>query len=170
MHIITAEFRRLSDLTIPDLLGEIGVYVLWDGHAKARPTYIGEGNVLQRLVRHESRFAKPLDGFAAILTNRNQTWQRAKADGTIVEALLLRVASDTDRSPAVNVAPGQLRALDAIFGQHGTVRINVTGCDPLRPPEELPILARPKQIILRDSRDGDLEVQHDWRLRRRRRG
>jgi hypothetical protein len=170
MHIITVKFRRLSDLTIPDLLGEIGVYVLWDGHAKARPTYIGEGNVLQRLVRHESRFAKPLDGFAAILTNSTRTWQRAKADGTIVEALLLRVASDTDRRPAVNVAPGQLRALDDILGRHGTVRIHVRGCDPLRPPEELPTLTSSKQIILRESGSGELEVQHDWRLRRLRRG
>src|SRR4030095_15676714 len=70
-------------------------------------------------------------------------------DATIVEAMLLRVAEETDRTPAVNVAAGKLRALDDIFQQHGTGVINVFGLDPLRPPEELPRITGRKCIVLR---------------------
>jgi hypothetical protein len=169
MHIIDADFERLSDIAIPDILGDLGVYVLWSGRAKARPSYIGEGNILRRLVTHHDNFPKPFDGYAAVLTNGNGPWQRAKADATIVEAMLLRVAEETDRTPAVNVAAGKLRPLDDIFQQHGTVRINVFGLDPLRPPEELPRITGRKCIVLRETTDGSIEIEHDWRLRRSRR-
>jgi hypothetical protein len=62
--------------------------VLWDSQARARPSYIGEGNILKRLVaEHAARFALPRDGYAAPLDG---SAQRAKADAEIVEALLLR--------------------------------------------------------------------------------
>jgi hypothetical protein len=168
MHVIDTDFQRLSDWTIPDLLGELGVYVLWDGKAKARPTYIGEGNILRRLVEHENKFARPLDGFVAVLSNDYMPWQHAKADGTIVEAMLLSVAKQTDRKPSINVAPGRLRALTDIFARHGTVRINVSGMDPLRPPEENPRLSSCRRVTLRETSDGQIEVEHSWRTRRQR--
>lgn len=166
MHVIDAVFRRLTDCSVPDLLGELGVYVLWDGMAKRRPTYIGEGNIIKRLVEHHGRFAQPLDGYVAVLSTRGVSHQRAKANGMIVEALLLEVAEDTDRRPSVNVAPGRLRSLDDILRRHPTVRINVSGLDPLRAPESLPRLASAKRIVLRASSGGDIDVDHDWRLRR----
>jgi len=166
MHVINVDFQRLSDMAVPDLLGELGVYVLWDGLATARPTYIGEGNILRRLVEHDDRFAWPLDGFVSVLSSPQRPWQRAKAAGTIVEAMLLRVAKHTDRAPSVNVAPGQLRALDDIFRQHGTVRINVSGMDPLRPPEESSCIEGTKRIVLHELSDGGIEVDHEWGRRR----
>jgi hypothetical protein len=166
MHIINAHFERLSDISVLMLLGEIGVYVLWNGRAKARPSYIGEGNILNRLVTHHDRFAKPFDGFAAVLSYQAIPWQRAKADATILEAMLLAVAEDTDRMPSTNIAPGKLRDLDDILRSHGRVRINVTGLDPLRPPEERPNLVTKKCIVLRFDKEEDFEVRHDWRLRR----
>jgi hypothetical protein len=120
MHVIDACFRRLSEISIPDLLGEIGVYVLWSGRAKARPSYIGEGNVLSRLVNHHDRFSKPFDGFAAVLS---------RAD---------------------------------------TARVNVSGLDPLRAPEESPRIQGRKRIVLRSAAVEDIELEHDWRYRRRR--
>jgi hypothetical protein len=168
VHTFPVLFERLSDLSISDLLGELGVYVLWDGMAEARPTYIGEGNILRRLVEHENRFARPLDGFAAVLSHPDIPWQRAKADGTIVEAMLLEIAEQTDRMPSVNVAPGQLRALDDIFEKHGTVRINVLGMDPLRPPEGSPHIRDVRRVTLRKGPNGAVEVDHPWRTRRRR--
>jgi hypothetical protein len=167
MHVIDAEFRRLSEIAVPDLLGAIGVYVLWSGRAIARPTYIGEGSVLRRLVIHHNRFARPFDGFAAILSHEGIPWQRAKAEARILEAMLLSVARRVDRRPSTNRAPGMLRDLLDIFEQHGTVRINVFGLDPLRPPEENPRITRRKQIVLRDF-GGPVQVTHDWRIRRKR--
>jgi hypothetical protein len=168
MHVIDACFRRLSEISIPDLLGEIGVYVLWSGRAKARPSYIGEGNVLSRLVNHHDRFSKPFDGFAAVLSRADVPWQRAKSNATIVETLLLHVAHDTDRAPAENLAPGSFRALDELFERHGTARVNVSGLDPLRAPEESPRIQGRKRIVLRSAAVEDIELEHDWRYRRRR--
>lgn len=167
MHVINADFRRFPDWSVSDLLGEMGVYVLWDGLAKRRPTYIGEGNILKRLVEHEGRFTKPLDGFCAILSGPGISPQRAKSTGTIVEAVFLRVAEETDRTPSVNVAPGQLRALEDIFRQHGTIRINVSGLDPLQPPENSPRIREVKRIILRARKNGEVELEHEWRYLRR---
>jgi hypothetical protein len=166
MHVIHAHFERLSEIPVPMLLGELGVYVLWSGRAKARPSYIGEGNILNRLVTHHSRFAKPFDGFAAVLSHEDIPWQRAKADATIVEAMLLAVAEATDRKPSTNLASGKLRDLDDILRSHGKVRINVTGLDPLRPPEERPKLRARKCIVLRFDQDENFRIRHDWRLRR----
>jgi len=166
MHVIDIDFARLCYTPLGDLLGKIGVYVLWDGQARARPSYIGEGNILKRLVvEHIDRFAWPIDGYAAVLYQ--SSWQRAKADAEIVEALLLEVAKRTDRAPSTNVAPGKLRALDAIFRTHGSLRVNVRGFDPLMPPETAPSLSTTKQIVLRDVSDDSATIEHDWRLRRR---
>lgn len=167
MEVFNPDFLRLSETPVADLFGEIGVYVLWDGQAKARPSYIGEGAILKRLVEHTGRFAYPLDGYVAVV--EASTWQRAKSISEIIEALLLAVASETDRTPSVNVAAGKLRGLDAIFRTHGTLRIHIRGLDPLLPPWESCLLPQVKRIVLRKDSNGDLELDHDWRLRRRRR-
>jgi len=164
MHVINVEFRRMTDWSIPELLGEMGVYVLWDGYAKRRPTYVGEGKILERLLSHHGRWRPPFDGYAAVLSEKGRSPQRAKADGTIVEAMLLEVAASTDRMPSVNVARGQLRSLIEVFKRHGTVRINVRGLDPLQPPAEQPRLAGARSIVLRDQ---GLTLEHGWRSRRR---
>lgn len=165
MHVIDVLFERLSESPATFLLGRIGAYVLWDSQAKALPSYIGEGNILERLVEHAERFALPLDGYVAPLDA--STSQRAKADAEIVEALLLAVAHETDRGPSVNVARGKLRGLDAIFRSHGTLRLNVRGLDPLVPPRAARPITGTKQIVVRDSGDGTALLEHDWRLRRR---
>jgi len=165
MHVIDAHFARLSDVAVTDLAGCIGTYVIWDSQAKARPSYIGEGNILKRFVQHLDRFAWPLDGYVAAL--RAQTWQRAKADAEIVEALMLAVAENTDRKPSVNVASGKLRGLDSIFRSHGTVRINIRGYDPFTPPRAARAINGIKRIVLRDLSDGSALYEHDWQLRRR---
>jgi hypothetical protein len=166
MKVIDVQFERLSEIPLGDVLGQIGVYVLWDRLAKARPSYIGEGNILKRLVEHVKRFALPLDGYVAPLAA--PTPQRAKADAEIVEALLMEVAYHMDRRPSVNVAPGKLRGLDDIFRLHGTLRVNVRGFDPLSPPKGARPIGGSKRIVLCDFADGVAFLDHEWRLRRRR--
>ena len=51
MYTINADFQPFSRLNIGDLFGHQGVYVLWDAHAKAKPTYIGEGHLFQAPIR-----------------------------------------------------------------------------------------------------------------------
>ncbi len=165
MHIINAHFEKFTTAPVYSLLGSIGVYILWDRQAKARPTYIGEGNILKRLVEHTNRFAAPLHGYVAVLDT--DPWQRAKADAEIVEALLLAVANNTDRAPSTNVAPGKLRRIEDIFAAHGILRVNVRGFDPFSHPATSRPLTSTKQIIVRPCEDGSLLCDHDWQWRRR---
>jgi len=162
--IINPTFERLSNVSVTRLLGCMGTYVIWDSQAKARPTYIGEGNVLKRLVLHEGRFARPLDGYVAL--SEAETWQRAKSYAEILEAFLLKIAEATDRSPSVNRVAGKLRGLESIFRSHGTVRVNVRGFDPFQPPWAARRLALAKIITVRDRSDVGVTMEHDWRLRR----
>src|ERR1700674_2997394 len=71
MYTICAEFQRFRDVNLVELIGATGVYVIWDARAKARPTYIGEGNILKRFTdhvkRHNRRFAHPWNGYVAII-------------------------------------------------------------------------------------------------------
>jgi len=168
VHIIEADFRRFSDIAVPNLFGAIGVYVLWRGRAIARPSYIGEGNILSRLVTHHGNLPNTFDGFAAVLSHPDISSQKSKANAEILEAILLWVSHDTDRAPSTNKAPGKLMAVDSIFRNHGTVRIKVSGMDPLRPPEESPLIRGTKVITLRYAGVGHPEIEHDWHLRRMR--
>jgi hypothetical protein len=165
VQVIDVTFERLTDASVASLLGCIGAYVLWDSQAKARPSYIGEGVILKRLTDHVYRFAYPLDGYAAPIFEPSP--QRAKAYAEIVEALLLVVAHQTDRRPSVNVAPGKLRALDAVFRSHGTLRLNIRGFDPFLPPRNARPLSTPMRIVLKDLPDGSLTIDHSWNSRRK---
>ena len=71
MYTIRAEFQRFRDVNLIDLIGAMGVYVIWDARAKARPTYIGESNILKRFTDHVRRdgrrFAQPWNGYVELL-------------------------------------------------------------------------------------------------------
>jgi len=90
MRVIKASFQRIVETILPDLIEAVGVYVIWDGQARARPTYIGEGTILKRLADHSSRFAKPFDGYIAILGDTSSG--TAKHEAEIVEAVVRRAA------------------------------------------------------------------------------
>src|SRR2546422_1561587 len=134
MQTVRAEFYRLDELPLPMLIGAVRTYVIWDGRAGGRSTYLGEGVILERFTKHASRFAWPFAGYAAI--TGDWTTDKAKGDGEIIEAVLLAVAADTDRLPTHNEAPGKVRRIHKIFRSHGTLRIRVTGYDPFLIPEQ----------------------------------
>ena len=164
MKTVKAEFMRFDEVALPALIDAVGVYVIWDGQARARPSYIGEGVILRRLGDHVGRFAKPFDGFLTILGDRAQT--AAKNQAEIIEALLLEVAGQTDRLPPNNSAPGKTRGIDKVFRSHGVLRVSISGYDPLAIPWQAKPLAAPKVIRLEDLGLGLTGITHDWRLRR----
>lgn len=167
MVTIEAEFTRFADLHISNLFGVIGVYVLWDARAIARPTYIGEGNVLKRLGDHSHRgkrkFVRPVDGYVAILGEKKRNF--SKDESKAVERLLLDVADDTDRLPAHNIDQGAAKVVRFFCEIEPTLRVKVTGYDPFFHPD------RPKRLThameIRAHRQSDsYTLEHDWRLRR----
>ncbi|MBL8986445.1 MAG: hypothetical protein JNJ80_09245 [Gemmatimonadetes bacterium] len=163
MHVVKAEFMRFDEVALPALIDAVGVYVIWDSQAVARPSYIGEGVVLKRLSEHAGRFAKPFDGYLALLGDR--TGRAAKSEAELVEALLLEVAAQTDRLPPNNVAPGKTKGLDRLFRSHGVVRVAVSGWDPLAIPWQSRRMSSRKTIRLEDL-GGVIGIEHNWRLRR----
>jgi len=165
MEIVRAEFFRLDEVPLSSVIGAVGVYVIWDGKAQSRPTYIGEGTILERVGQHASRFTRPFDGYLAMLGDWST--KQPKREAEILEAVLLAVASDTDRLPTQNRAPGKMREINRIFRSHGTLRIGVTGYDPLLIPGQARASTRAKTATVRYVADGlPYILEHDWRLRR----
>jgi hypothetical protein len=167
MYTIQANFERFRDVNLSDLIGAIGVYVIWDARARARPTYIGEGNILTRFTNHvrrdRQRFAHPWNGYIAIISE--STHQVHKAESRAVERLLLDVANATDRFPTANIQPGSWSAVERLCRDE-TLRVAISCYDPLVPPSEAGPLSRSKRIKARLNDSGIIEVEHDWHLRR----
>jgi hypothetical protein len=153
---------------VGDLFGATGVYVLWDARAKARPTYIGEGHILHRLASHSQRdgrrFAKPIDGYVAII--EGSTRGVHKTESQVVERLLLDVAKRTDREPSVNVRPGAASVVHYLCKASPTVRVAVKGWDPLVHPSDARPLSGTREIKARLKGYDDYEISHSWRVRR----
>ena len=116
---IYADFQRFRDANLVELIGATGVYVIWDARSKARPTYIGEGNILKRFTDHvkrdNRRFAHPWNGYVAIIGG--STRDVHKYESTVVERLLPDVAggdgsqatgqrSSRARQPGASLLPG----------------------------------------------------------------
>lgn len=168
MYTIVAHFRPFAELHIGDLFGQNGVYVLWDGRAIAKPTYIGEGNVLKRFADHVRRdirkFAHPIDGYVALFGPASKRF--TKTEALVVERLILDVARETDREPAVNVRPGAGVVVRLLCEKAGTLRVALHGDDPLTAPWNRQTRQGIREIKARLNRDDHYEIEHNWRMRR----
>lgn len=165
MYTIRAKFEPFRDISLSELLGAVGVYIIWDAHAKARPTYVGEGNVLKRFTDHVERdgraFARPWNGYIALI--KGSTRNVHKEESRALERLLLDVARETDREPTVNAHPGSASCV-LRFCRDEVLRVAVTGCDPFTNPERS--VSRPNEIKARWNGEDDYQIEHTWRLRR----
>jgi hypothetical protein len=167
MYTIRLDFQRFIDLDLRALIGAIGIYVIWDGRAKARPTYIGEGTILRRFAQHvtrdERRFAYPWDGYVGVLSG--STPGVHKDEARVAERVLLDVAFHCDRLPPANQHPGN-SAIVCDFCRSQTLQLVVSGYDPFAAPKTARLLSRTKRIKVRSTALGGYEVQADWQLRR----
>jgi hypothetical protein len=118
--------------------------------------------------REERIFFRPVDGYVAILGDKRDKY--SKYQSAAIERLLLEVAEDTDRLPAHNVAPGAASIVRLFCSAEPTLRAKVTGFDPFFHPDRAKHLHRPMEIRAHRTRDGKYDIEHDWRLRRIRRG
>jgi hypothetical protein len=122
---------------------------------------------LKRLANHAAhetrRFALPWNGYVAII--EGSTRGVHKEEARAVERLLLDVAKRTDRLPRVNVSPGATSVVTRFFSDE-TLRVEVSGYDPLASPREARPLEAWKGITARMARDGEYALDHDWRKRR----
>jgi hypothetical protein len=106
MEIIHADFVPTASTPVDYLLGHMGTYVLWSTRASRRPSYIGEGNVLARMVKHVETYGSNLTGVVAVLNEGSEKQRKAHCE--LLEATLFEVAEALDISPTHNKAPGAL--------------------------------------------------------------
>jgi hypothetical protein len=163
VHIINLTFTPFNRTPFSILFRAIGVYVIWDGRQKIRPSYIGEGNILERFAKeHTRRFSRPIEGYVAVLgdiSNRSH-----KPDARISERLLLEVGKIIDRYPTVNISEGFLKPIRDVFENHGVLKVNVNGFDPFFAPWSPRPLNTKKFIHLR-RQDNGIGITHSWRRR-----
>ena len=166
---IHAHFERMDRINLVDAYDAIGTYILWSANACVRPSYIGEGNVLSRLTSHlgKSWATRPLNGCIAL--QRDGTTSYAKARAELIEAVLLAVADIVDRYPPNNGSPGKAQsAMRRVLRRAGhdaqTIRIAISGQDPLLAPERPPMRSD-KWIVLRREDNIWALTGYDWNRR-----
>ena len=168
MYVINVKFRDVFEVSLGECLDEIGVYVLWSDGAHAKPSYLGEGNLVARIGTHMQDEGKPfhhtkgLAGVAAILAP-DRTIVRRKCDAQIVEYTLLWVAEMIGVPPLHNRSKGRFAAVAKRADQHDTIRINVTGRHPLRLGTTLSQAARLTWRWSPSDGEDDWELEFPWR-------
>lgn len=125
MKRIDAEFMKLGEATLDQVLNYYCVYVIWDSQAKKRATYIGYSlNGGQRLGQHEW-LASPINGYIAFFDT--------KEEAKCVEAWLIDSGNHLDRLQEHNeVSPFSI--LNKMFKQHGKIKIYLKGYNPFSHP------------------------------------
>lgn len=164
METVHCQFERLRDCYPEELLHAYGVYVLWSGKSRARPSYIGEGDIWARLEQHRRRFPRPIDGYVAVFGDEYRA--TTKRDIQIVESVLLAIGEAKDRFPRHNRKRGNIAALDPLFNNHGVVKVFFGGWDPFLEPGTGAPLKSKRIVSLSEEGDGYIRIEHSWRLRR----
>jgi len=133
MDTIYAYFVRLNKVSIEELINKNGVYVLWSYDAWTKPSYIGEGLILERIVSHAKSYDKPFKkGIGGVVSMFNDDHPaKTKRNGEIVEVTLLEAASILGVSPKYNSSSGKFASILKRGINHSTIRINIKGCHPL---------------------------------------
>jgi len=165
MYPITVSFVRFEDVYFSNVLNSNGVYVIWDSQARAKPSYIGEGDLLSRLAQHDDLFAKPVKGYIALFGPTGKKSEEKNAE--MVEALLLEVARETNRWPIHNGRAGDMNLVRNVSRSYGLVKISLKGCDPFGPPTAPRYIAKSKHIWFELDVSGKDDLDHDWNLRKR---
>jgi hypothetical protein len=162
MEVVHADFVPTASTPVDYLLGQVGTYVLWSPRAYRRPSYIGEGNVLARMVKHVETYGSNLTGVVAVL-NEGSAKQR-KAHGELLEATLFELADALDIPPTHNKAPGKMiRLFEKYMRGHNVVRFRLTGYHPLRFDTRMPGNATVEWRFEGPDHSPELILRHPWR-------
>lgn len=169
MLTIDIMFEPLEEMPVAALFGAVGLYTVWASGATHRPTYLGEGIILDRISRHVKRWRSDMLGAAAILTDESIDRRGAKPRGTIAEAFLLELGELLDRKPLQNDAPGHTQRLYDAVEIHNVVRLNVRGLNPfMHPSEPRARLSQRAECSVRLDRNGFFLFESPWNARPRR--
>lgn len=159
------EFKRFDEVSLDQVYGEIGVYVIWDGKSRINPTYIGEGQILHRFASHvrDDLFFWPIRGAVTMLGQESAT---AKAQAEILESVLLRISNEINRFPTVNDNMGTKSKIIKKLRRYNILNILIKGRDPLIVGN--PSINGTKIVTLELNEEADdFEIYHPWKTRRK---
>lgn len=163
MKIVDAEFIDIHSVSLGGALEELGVYVLWSAGAYKRPSYLGEGDVVRRIVTHLKDGDKPfvgsrtLDGCVALFKDGAPAVRKANAE--IVEVTLLEAAHQIDLFPTHNRSRGKVAPLDRRGRSDDKIRVNIRGVHPLRGGK----LNATARLTWHADGDGGWRLENPWR-------
>lgn len=152
---IDCKLQKFNEVNLLDIIHFYAVYVIWDGKAKKKATYIGYSeNVATRLFDHANNWLKfPINGYVAFFED--------KEVALLLEALLIDIGTETDRLQDHNRKSESLKLIEKFYKKHGMVKINVSGFDPFSAPKSSKEIQ--KQIII----DDDDSYFDDFRKRKK---
>jgi hypothetical protein len=138
---------------------------VWDQNSDLIPTYIGKGNLFDRLDSSHSKFKPPLDGYIAILGEVGD--RKADQHAEMLEAMLLFAADKTNRLSKNNRQGGRLAKIKKQLRRHNIVRALIAGYDPFSPPRFRRLLSGDKKYFRAFVGDnGLLEIEHGFQCLR----
>lgn len=156
----------MCEVSLEEVIGAIGVYVIWDDRDAAFPRYIGKGVLSDRLESHrkKSEFRPPFVGYVAVVgssfaANANQL----DAQAEMLEGMLLWVAEQTHRLSPVNKKGSGYKKLWDQLDHHGKVRAKLDGFDPFSDPRMPRPLAVSKRFISVFESQSELKIDHNWK-------
>ncbi|HMV45068.1 MAG TPA: hypothetical protein PKL30_25040 [Leptospiraceae bacterium] len=133
MKIIDLHFLKFKDIDLQLLMSseDVGLYTIWDSRAKVKPSYIGQGNIIQRFAVHKKKYSFPIDGYIALYEKSKTT----KKDMEIAEAILLGFSELVDRFPSNNISSGAENFLRESVSKNNKLRLNMHNYNPFEHPK-----------------------------------
>lgn len=161
MDFTKTEFIPFADIHISDLLGKVGVYILWDSRSSNRPTYIGEGLILERFCKHRETFGTEFDGYVGIVGDTSRRY--FKEEGEFLEAVFLWISERIGKFPTRNKQKNYKSPFEKQFRDlERIMNCPIIGFDFFEHPQSTRKLR--KQEIKIQKRDNEYYlIDHPWK-------
>lgn len=127
MKSINVTFLKFNEISLPLVLSNYGVYVIWDSQAKKKVTYIGYSHNIAARIKNHSWLSSPINGYAAFF----ETEEEAKC----LEALLIDTGKDLDRLSEYNEKGGHATNMDTLYNKYGVIKFYIRGHNPFNHPK-----------------------------------
>ena len=161
MDFYSVEFQPFSEIHITNLLGKVGVYILWDNRAHNRPTYIGEGVILERFCKHRETFGSDFDGYIGVVGDSTKKYN--KDHGELIEAILLWISERIGKFPTRNKQKNYKSSIEKQFGDlERILNCPIVGSDFFEHPESAKKL-RKQEIKIQKRNNEYYLLDHPWK-------
>jgi len=167
MYSIPITFKNLTEVSLYDAYGQVGVYVLWHGRSQIKPLRIGQGQILHRFASHvrNKAYYWPIYGVVGLLGDETA---KNMIDAKVIESALLHVSREINRFPTDNSNLGEVNSIRYLLNRYNNLlKVHVKGRDPFLRMSDLSNkpLYNTKTIEINMDELDDLFFIHQWHAR-----